>query len=450
LATVFLAAPGLRALLPAELPRADEIRVDWFTLISVFGAVVVATLVAGLIPAWLNVRDRGDLRSESIHSTMSGSRLRLQVWLLGVQFTVVTALLVAGGLLVKSFWNIVEVDKGFEAHANVYVAEFQVLNPDYRDQGARYQPELLRRVRELPYIDAATLTSTIPLRGVDFVYRLRRTDGEAIWANWRMVDREYFQVMRIPLLSGRWFRESEGEPVALISQSLAAALYPGEDPLGKPLLGAGAQIVGVVADVRGRALWELPMPAYYVPLTQSTSYRICLLIRTEMGAQQVASDVRRVVREVYPDQPIHRFATMEQVVAESVADRRAYAVIAGAFAVTMLLLSAFGLCGHLSHVVAERAHDMAIRSALGASALQQRQLLVRHIVPALLGGITVATGAVYLLFPLLAPFVFEIERFDLIACATSTLLVAGFTAAAVVPPLRRLSRLDPSMILRST
>jgi hypothetical protein len=84
---------------------------------------------------------------------------------------------------------------------------------------------------------------------------------------------------------------------------------PGEDPLGKPLLGAGAQIVGVVADVRGRALWEPPTPAYYVPLSQSTSYRICLVIRSEMGAQQVASDVRRGVREVYPDQLIQRFGT---------------------------------------------------------------------------------------------------------------------------------------------
>jgi predicted permease len=451
LATVSLALPGLRAMLPAGLPRVDEIRLDWLTLLGVGAAVVFSTMLAGFIPAWLSVRDRDHRHLEDTHNaTMSRAGLRLRIGLLGAQFALVTALLIAGGMLVRSFWNIMHVDKGFEANANVYVAEFRLAHPDYRDQGSRPQSELLRRVRELRYVEAASLTSAIPLRGTDFVGRLRGSDGQPISANHRIVDPEYFDVMRIPLLSGRWLTETEAESVALVSQSLALAAYPGENPLGKPLWGSGARIVGVVADVRARSLWESPMPAYYVPRTHQPSTLICLLVRTRMGAQQVAGDLRRIVRSVYPEQPIERLATLEQVLDDSVTDRRAYAVISGAFAVVMLLLSGLGLCGHLSQVVAERARDLAIRSALGASSRQQLQLLVRHIVPALVAGVSIAMGTVYFLFPLVAPFLFEIGRFDVISCALSALLVTGFTAAAVVLPARRVSRLDAATMLRST
>ena len=450
-ATVSLALPGLRAMLPAGLPRVDEIGLDWWTLAGVCGAVVLSTLLAGFIPAWLSVRDREHRHLEDTHTaTMSLAGLRLRMGLLGVQFTLVTALLIAGGMLVRSFWNIMHVDKGFEADANVYVAEIRLIHPTYRDQGSRLQSELLRHVRELRYVDAASLTSAIPLRGTDFVGRLRRFDGQPISANRRIVDPGYFDVMRIPLLSGRWLTDAEGEPVVLVSQSLAMAAYPGENPLGKPLWGSGARIVGVVADVRARSLLERPMPAFYVPMAQETSSLVCLLVRTGMGAPQVAADLRQVVGDVYPEQPIPRLATLDQVLNDSVADRRAYAVISSAFAVAMLLLSGLGLCGHLSHVVAERARDLAIRSALGASSRQQLQLLVRHIVPALFGGVSIAMGTVYLLFPLVAPFLFEIDRFDVISCAVSALLVTGFTAAAVVLPAHRVSRLDAATMLRAT
>jgi putative ABC transport system permease protein len=456
LGTVTVVMPGLRAILPAGLPRVDEIGVDWLTLCGVCGAVVVSTMLAGVIPAWLSVRDRDNRRLEDSHSTTTSlAGLRLRMGLLGVQFTLVTALLITGGMLVRSFWNVMHVDKGFEAGANVYVAEIQLMHPAYRDQGfSKFERELLRRVRDLRYVEAASLTSAIPLHGTETVRRLRRSDGQLTHANARNVDPAYFEVMRIPLLSGRWLTDadaSQSEWVVLVSQSLAMALYPGENPLGKFLEGSsGARIVGVVADVRSLSLLERPMPALYAPRALQTTNQICLLARTGMGAAQVAADLRRIVREVYPGQPVQWFATLEQVLDDSVADRRAYAVISGAFAVVMLLLSGVGLCGHLSHVVAERARDLAIRSALGASSRQQRQLLVRHIVPALIGGVGIAMMAVYVLSPFVAPFLFEIDRLDLVSCGVSALLVTSFTAAAVLLPARRMSRLDAATMLRST
>jgi hypothetical protein len=248
----------------------------------------------------------------------------------------------------------------------------------------------------------------------------------------------------------RCARESgDGPCMNLVSQSLAEMLYPGENPLGQSLWGIGGRIVGVVADVRARSLAEPPLPAFYLPWAQERPHLLCLVIRTGMGAPQVAADVRRIVHEVYPEQPVQRFATLAQVLDNSVADRRAYAVIATAFAGAMLLLAGLGLCGHLSHVVEERSRDLAIRAALGASSQQQLHLLVRHIVPALVGGISVAMGLVYGSFPFLEPFLFEIDRVDGITWAASALLVTAFTAAAVVLPARRISRLDAATMLRA-
>lgn len=456
LGTVSLALPGLRTQLPAGLPGVDAISLDWQTLSGVCAAVVLSTLLAGFIPAWLSVRDRDHLRLEDTRTaTLSCAGLRLRMGLLGVQFTLVSALLITGGMLVRSFWNISYVDKGFEADANVYVAEIQRLHPAYRDQASSgLETELVKRVRELRYVEAATLTSAIPLRGTDFVRILRRFDGQPIPANERMVAPGYFDVLRIPLLSGSWLPDGDGsgsESVALVSQSLAAALYPGANPLGKVLSeNLRARIIGVVADVRARSLLERPMPAYYLPRAQARSGLVCLVVRTRMGAQQVAADLRQIVQALYPEQPIQRLATLDQVLNDSVSDRRAYAVISTAFAIVMLLLSGLGLCGHLSHVVAERARDLAIRTALGASSRRQLQLLVRHIVPALFGGVSIAMLTVYSSFPLLAPFLFEVERFDLMSCAVSALLVTGFTAAAVFLPARWVSRLDAAAMLRAT
>jgi putative ABC transport system permease protein len=450
LVTVAVALPGLRALLPAGLPRVDEIAVDGWTLAGVCSAVVLSTLVAALVPAWLSVLDREPRRLEDTHTaTVSGAGLRLRAALLGAQVALVAALLLTGAMLARSFWNLAHVDKGFEAGPDVYVAELQLMHPHYHQQPWR-ERELLVRVRELGYVEAASVTSAIPLRGTDVVRRLWRADGELVLANVRMVEPAYFDVMRIPLVSGRWFTEAEGESVALVSQALAEALYPGENPLGRLLWGVGGRIVGVVADVRARSLAEHPMPAFYVPRAQEPSHLVCVLIRTGMSRGQVAADLYTIVQDIYPEQPIQRFSTLADVLDDSVADRRATAVIAGAFAVAMLLLAGLGLCGHLSHVVAERARDLAIRAALGATPRHQVQLVVRHIVPALVAGVGVAMGAVYLLFPFLAPYLFEVGRVDVIAMAASALLIAILSTVAVVLPARRAARLDAATMLRAT
>ena len=442
LATVALALPGLRAVLPAGLPGVDTIRLDGLTLVGVCAAVAFSTLLAGFVPAWLSVR--AGVRApidDTRTATLPVAGLRLRMALLGVQFALVSALLITGGMLVRSFWNIMHVDKGFVAGGNVHVAQVLLMNPAYQYKPfMQFESELLRRVRALPYVEAASLSSAIPLSGADFIHRIQRQDGRQIWVNRREVDPAYFDVMGMRLVSGRWLTDADTAQtgwVALVSQSLADLLYPGENPVGRYLEGnSGTRIVGVVADIRARSPLEHPMPAFYWPKALLVSNQSWILVRTGMQAGQVAGDLRRIVHDIYPEQPLWTISTLEQLLDDSVADRRAYAVIASALAGAMLLLCGLGLCGHLSHVVAERARDLAIRSALGASSRQQVRLLVRHVVPALLGGVSMAMAAVYVASPYLAGFLFEIERFDVISCAASALLVSVFTAAAVLLPAR--------------
>jgi putative ABC transport system permease protein len=267
LGTIAAALPAMRALLPPGTPGTEAIGLDWLTLSGVAGAAALSTLVAGAIPAWLSVRDREHRQLEDTHTaTTSKNGVRLRGALVGIQFALVSALLIAGSMLVTSFWNLMHVDKGFEADERVYVTQLELVNNAYRDKSFdRYERELLRRVRELDYVQAATITSAIPLRGRDVVNRIRRPDGQVIHVNVRHVDPGYFNVMGMRLLNGRLLTEADANPnswVAVVSQSLAEQLHPGGDSVGRFLEGnSGTEIVGVVADVRARSLLEPPNPA---------------------------------------------------------------------------------------------------------------------------------------------------------------------------------------------
>ncbi|MEW6322547.1 MAG: ABC transporter permease [Acidobacteriota bacterium] len=454
-AAVAIALPGLRAMVPAGLPGADAIGLDGWTLVGVFAAVVFSTLVAGLIPALTNLghRDQRTLE-DSQTTTMTPGALRLRAGLLGAQFLLVTALLIAGAMLVRSFWNVMHVEKGFDASEQVFAAEVQLMHPAYRDQAfSRYEGELLRRVRELPYVKAASVTSAIPLLGTDAVRRLQRPDGQQMYAHVRHVDPAYFDVMGIPLLRGRRLTDADADGrawVAVVSQALADALYPGADPLGRFLEGhSGTRIVGVVADVRARSLLQPPTPAFYWPRALQTTNQLWLVVRTTMQEAQVAADLRRIVEGVYPGQPVQRLATLQRILDDTVSDRRAYAVIAGAFAAILLVLTGLGLSGHLSHVVAERSRDVAIRSALGASSRQRVQPLVRHVAQALAGGVVLAPALAYLSFPFVEPFVFGIDRADTASWTAGALVVTLVTVAALAVPAARALKLDAAAVLKS-
>ena len=260
-ALVAAVQPVLRAAMPPGIPRVEEIGVDLPTLAWVTALVTLATVLSAIAPGWRSAAiDPGpEIASGSRTATASRGATVWRHGLVAVQVAVVVVLVVGGGLLLHSFWKLQHVELGFDGE-RVFTAEMRLLDPRYFDDARlkAFQSELLSRVRSLPGVQRASITSAVPLRGVDWT-RAFTHHGQRLTAKERHVDPEYFAVMGIPLLAGRGFSDADianVAPVAILSRSLAAQLFPGENPVGQRLVLNQKQqpeIVGLVGDVTERA-----------------------------------------------------------------------------------------------------------------------------------------------------------------------------------------------------
>jgi predicted permease len=342
--TVALLQRSLRAVMPPDFPRVDEISFDLVTFTWVALLVGLSIVLSTILPAW---RSSGiDPGVEIAHSSRTATSSRAAAaWrhgLVAAQVVAVVVLLATGGLLLRSFWKLQQVDLGFDA-TRIFTAEMRLLDPRYFDQTTlkAFQAELLARVRALPGVERASITSSVPLRGVDWT-RIISYRGERVAAKNRDVDPDYFAVMRIPLLAGRTFSEADAAgavPVVIVSRSLAERLFPGENPLGKRLeltAKRDAQVVGVVGDVRNVRVESSGEPAFYVPRAQESTEIICLVVRTARAAPDLAPAVRAIVASMDRMQPVLNPTTIGGIVSDSIADRRFYAVATAAFAIVSL------------------------------------------------------------------------------------------------------------------
>ena len=457
-ALAFAAQPALRTLMPAVVPRADQIGIDSGVLLFALGATLVTALVCGLTPGVIVMRRDllGAVRRASNSATADRSLALLRMGVVGVQVAVVIVLLIGAGLLLHSFWRLQNVHLGFQAE-DVLTFETRLLNPKYRQRGSKaaFQDELLARVRQVPGVRAAGTATAVPMRGVDFITIFRRPGGPTRWGNGRVVDPAYFDIMGIPLLRGRLLNETDtaGAPrVLVVSESYARAHFGTDDVVGRRLLDETTEleIVGVVADVRYADVAREATPAFYSPSAQSPSELICLLVRPQPGMRaQVAAALRDVVRSIDPEQPIEGLTTIGEIVAQSTADRRFYAVSTGAFAAVALLLAVAGLFGVVSRSVAERRREIAIRVALGADTRTVLRLVLTYgLAPVVLGcltGLLVAQATSRSLEALL----FEITPADPTAYSVASGAVLLVALAACLVPAFRAIRIQPMAILRN-
>ena len=451
--------PALRAVMPLSVPRTDEIIVDLATVSWAFVVSAFASLVAGLVPA---------LRGSFVHlgsalseggggaTTGSVSAVRWRQALTGLQVAVVMVLLISGGLLLRSVWNLRNVAQGFDA-SHVLTMEMRLLGRGPGRVGA-FTDELLARVRQLPGVETASVTSSVPLRGVDFRRRLSVHDGEdQIVVNERHVDEEYFRVLRIPLVDGRLFSQSDLAPtrlVAVVSESLGRLMFPDESPVGRslPLDPSGVlstEIVGVVGDVRYSAVEETPGPAYYVPRTQTSSEVVCLVVRAPTGAADLIPAIRAIVRSIDPLQPVHGATTLERLVADSIADRRFHAVATASFALVALLLAAAGLYGVVSHSVVERVRELGVRSALGAGPRDLVTFVLQRSLGPVLLGILAGGAMAFWATRLFQSQLFGVQATDPLTYAAAAFLVTVWCIMVSYIPARRAAHVDPVMTLRT-
>ncbi|HVL66002.1 MAG TPA: ADOP family duplicated permease [Vicinamibacterales bacterium] len=450
--------PAVQSLLPEIVPRTDLIRLSLPVLLFALGVTSLTALVCGVTPALLT--QRRDLlvwirRSGGAH-TGAASVLRWRGAIVGVQVAVVLVLLVAASLLLHSFWRLQRVPLGFEAR-DVLTLETRLYNPKYR--GARnvaaFEAELLARVRNLPGVERASISTAVPMRGVDFTFVVGPVGGKPRPGQMRSVDPDYFEVLGIRLLAGRLFTEDDraGSPrVMVVSEAYGHQHFGSESPLGRriDIDDAPVEIIGVVSDVRYATVAGDPAPAFYLPRAQQPSDLICLLVKPRPGMQAaVAEGLRHVVTAIDPEQPARGLTTLAALVSDSTADRRLYAFASGAFAAVALLLAVAGLFGIVSRAVTERRRELAIRAAVGADASRLLRLVLGYgLLPVLAGsvaGLVAAAAAARLL----RAFLFEITATDPASYAAAAVVVVAAAALACLRPAWRAARLQPMAVLRN-
>ncbi len=470
-AGALLAWAGLPLLVraaPEAVPNLDLARLDSVALIFTAGLSFLAACAFGLVPAIQFSRPRllGALRQAGQGGEAGGHRARNALVL--VQTASALVLLVGSGLLIRSFWTLSHVDPGYDTE-NIFSFQIAPQRPELNDgpSFARFHEEFMERVSGLPSVESVGLTAALPLdEGAGRnPFRTERTlaSGETPpIMRFTMVGGDYFQTMGIALLRGRRFERSDqrgGAVNAIVGQSAAEQLWPGEDALGKRLLHAAdttdwITVVGIVEDIfLADFRQEAPDPMIYLPMVgpQPRSWGVGspAYVVKSTRAELLAPEIRNLVREVAPESPMYRIFTMEGLAARSMA-RLSFTMLMLAIASGLaLVLGAVGLYGVLSYVVTLRAREMAVRMALGAEEVQVRRMVVLQGARVTLAGVAVGLVAALALTRALDSLLFGVGTLDAPTFLVMSGLMVAVALLASYIPARRVSSVDPMQSLRS-
>jgi predicted permease len=450
----------------SHLPGAQSIHVDGVVLAVACGLVFATALLAGLLPAISSTGNRAIAVLQVSSRSMAGSQARtaLRKTLLTVEIATTVVLLVAAGLLLKSFWRLRTTDVGCVTN-NVLTMSYSLPAQKYDAPEKRnaFNEELLERVRALPGVRAAALGSTLPADGYggDDVFTIPEhppiTPGATLPdALFRTADPGYFSALQIPLLSGRFFTSADriGRPkTVIISHQLAQEYFPGENPIGKhlhvPVRGnADYEVVGVVADTRYHVGQPDIATMYFPVLNGENDMGLTLAVRTATDPLSVSVPVQKVIAELDPQLPVHDVFTLQQIIEQSLGNASLSASLVLGFAVLSLILAAVGLYGVLSYLTTQRTGEVGVRMALGAERWQVLRLMLGEgLRPALYGltlGLAASVGAVRIIQSML----YGTRPLDpaIFAAVAATLLIVA--ALACLVPAWRASRIEPMQALR--
>jgi predicted permease len=442
----------------APIPGLAAAGLDVTALLFTVGISVLAATAFGLLPA---LRFSGS-RLGSLHQVgrgIVGGNLTRDV-LVVVQTAAALVLLVGSALLMRSFWQLSNVDAGYDTKG-IFTFQIAAGRPDLNDRASmsRFQYAFMDRLKALPGVESVGYITTLPLdegAGSQNITtpRLEASGAEAPLVRFAGAGGAYFQTMGIELLRGRYFDRVEEEramPLVIISQAAAKLLFPGEDAIGKQLRpAAGSQtwygVIGVVEDVliddlRRRA----PEPMVYLPAVSSSPAYVIKSPR----ADQLEPEVRTIIREVIPTSPMYRIFTMKRLAANAMANLSFTMLMVSIAAVLALVLGGVGLYGVLSYRVTKRAQEIGVRMALGAEAKTVRRMFVWQGGRVALVGIVVGMLAAVGLTTYIQTLLFNVARLDVLAFAgMSAVMLAVALLASYVPALRA-SRVDPVVALRA-
>ena len=454
---------GLLALVPRlPMPLSVDPRLDWRVLGFALVLSLATGLIAGLVPALQSTRP--DLIPTLKSGDGSGTgrrRLRLRSGLLVAQIAFSMLLLMVAGLFARTLAHARSIDPGFEPR-DVSIASIDLGLSNYNeDQGRRVAGQILERTRALPGVRTAALSAMLPLDGGGLGLGEIRVAGreppdprEGWRADWNVVTPGYFATLGIPLVRGRDFAEADraaNGDVAILNESFAAALFPGEDPIGRSFTNEGRSVtvIGVARNAKYRSLGEEPRNFIYVTLGQRYFGRIHLLIKMAPGAAATGRAVHSIVAGIDPSLPILRQQTMLEQTATSLFPQRLALYVSGGLGAVALLLVLVGIYGVTAFSVAQRTREIGVRVALGAQRSHVLALVVRQGLVLVGIGVMLGSLAAFAATRLIRDLLYGVPPTDGVALSAAAALLALAALVASWIPARRAARLDPVIALRS-
>ncbi|HEX4959525.1 MAG TPA: ABC transporter permease [Thermoanaerobaculia bacterium] len=470
-----LAYAGLKGIIAANLdslPRVDEIGLDKWTLIFTFGVSVVSGLLFGLAPA-LHARAGelfASLKEGGQRTTAGTGHQRLRRGLVVAEVALAAMLVIGGGLMIRSFWKLLQVNPGFDPK-NVLSCEISLPRATYPDAAnvRTFYQNLLTRLHALPGAEAVAAMDGMPpvrdLNANDTDFEGLPKTPEAPPQNvdfWQVVAGDYFQTMRIPVLEGRVFgpQDGHGTPgVVVVNKTLANLFYPGKSPIGRRLRAGGDKspwltIVGVVADVKQQGLDRKTGTELYLVHDQveeafggreGTMY---VVIRTAGDPMHLAADVRRQVRELDASLPVAGLQPMSDVVYGSMAQPRFITFMVLVFAIVALALAAIGIYGVLAYTVEQRTQEIGVRMALGAQMGQVLSMVLTQGAWLVGSGLVLGVIGALALRKVLSSVLFGVTATDPAIFAFVLVVLSFVSLLACYLPARRATLVDPLVALR--
>jgi len=480
LAILFCAKGFLLQIMPDSLPRLNEVSINWSVLLFALAASLVAGMIFGLAPA-LHA-GRVDLipmlKQEARGSTCSGEQARTRRVLMVTEFALSLVLMIAAGLLLRSFWDLLNVRPGFNPQSVMAVRTWLPVpnDPDsdiYKTsaQEAPFVREILRRGRTLPGVEEVAVgdIAAVPL-GHDrndlnpfsliLEGRENQSDQPPL-VNATEVTPSYFHLIGMTLQRGRFLSETDNETapaVAVINEAFARTYWPNDDAVGKHLKLNNARgtttkpswttVVGVIADARTESLAESSVPQIYVSVYQDRPKDLAIFLRGRLDSAATPAELREQIQLINPELPVFGARMLKDVVTASLSERRFSMEMVGLFALTALLLAGLGIYGVISYLVSERTHEIGIRLTLGAQSRNILRMVLRQGLGLAIAGAAVGLVCALIVSHLMAGLLYGVRPTDPLTFAGVALLLIGVALLACYIPARRAIRVDPLVALR--
>ncbi|MHB8541747.1 MAG: ADOP family duplicated permease [Candidatus Acidiferrales bacterium] len=457
----------LQPFLSSEVTQINSVHIGGSVLVFALALSLAAALAFGLAPALLATPSnlQTNIKEGGAHAGQRGGQC-LRNCLAVAEISLAVILLVAGGLLIRSFALVTKVNPGFDPknviEAEISLPQFQYSTPQ---QWTTFSNELLARLHEQPGLHDSALAAPLPMDrqgeatfAFSIVGNPPLPPGKSTTADYATVSPDYFRVMRIPLLRGRFFSEQDSPSnpkVALISETLARRYFPNQGPIGKqmkfgfpPNSDVSREIVGIVGDVRDESLGRKPGPMMYVPFAQAPLYGGEVVVRSSLSASSVAAAVRQATHAIDKDLPVTDIESFPDALGQSVSQERFRTYLLGSFSAIALVLAAIGIFGVISYSASQRTHEIGIRMALGAQRRDVLLLILGQGAKLALFGLGLGLVVAFLLTRLMTSLLFGVSATDPVTFTATAIVLLSVALLGCYIPARRAMKVDPMVALR--